>query len=164
MVGGAGHDVIILVSALGSATSMYSSGSFFGPVVSAQACRSSVWDGGGRIGCDPLALDWIRYNGCCSSSFGLLITMMWGGKFPMSSSVRELVDVSGVYISSFSRESSVLIPVTSDASPYLTEVSSDPLLDQKFSAGMGGMRKVSSVFGGVGKGEDLLTCCWACGS
>ena len=82
----------------------------------------------------------------------------------MSSSVMESVDVSGVYISSFSRESSVLIPVTSDASPYFTEVSSDPLLDQKFSAGMGGMRKVSSVFGGVGKGEDLLTCCWACGS
>ena len=50
VVGGTGHDVITLVSALGSATSMYSSGSSFGPVVLAQICRSAVWDGEGRMG------------------------------------------------------------------------------------------------------------------
>ena len=72
--------------------------------------------------------------------------------------------MSGVYTSNFPGESSALIPAISDASPHFTEVSSNPLLDQKFSAGEGGIRKVSSVFGGVGKGEDLLACCWSCGS
>ena len=52
----------------------------------------------------------------------------------------------------------------SDASPCFAGLPSDPLLDQKHSAGTRGVKKVLSVLEGVGKGEILSVCRWACGS